>query len=70
MNTTTATYEVEGMTCGHCVNTVSTDVGRLDGVTGVEVDLTTGTVTVTSSGSVPDEVVGAAIEAAGYRVVS
>lgn len=42
-------YSVKGMTCGHCVSAVSTEIGRLDGVDGVSVDLSTGAVTVRSA---------------------
>jgi copper chaperone len=45
---TTATYTVSGMTCGHCVASVRDEVGRVDGVTAVDVQLATGTVTVES----------------------
>ncbi|GII75961.1 heavy metal transport/detoxification protein [Sphaerisporangium rufum] len=66
---TTTTYTVQGMTCGHCVSSVKEEVGAVEGVTGVEVDLPTGRVTVTSEGSVPDESVAAAVREAGYEVV-
>ena len=52
---TTASYSVSGMTCGHCVSAVTEEIGKLDGVTGVEVDLVAGgesRVTVTSDGAV------------------
>lgn len=65
----TTTYTVTGMTCGHCVNSVSTEVGRVPGVTGVQVDLTSGTVTVTSDQPVDDTTVHAAVDEAGYQVV-
>jgi copper chaperone CopZ len=32
----TSTYTVRGMTCGHCVNSVSAEVGRVPGVTADE----------------------------------
>ena len=38
----TTTYLVSGMTCGHCVSAVTEEIGKLDGVTGVEVDLVAG----------------------------
>jgi copper chaperone CopZ/transcriptional regulator with XRE-family HTH domain len=40
------TYHVTGMTCGHCVSAVSTEVGRLSGVTKVDVNLSTGEVQI------------------------
>ena len=39
---TRTTYAVSGMTCAHCVAAVTEEVGRLDGVTAVEVDLVAG----------------------------
>ncbi|SDI00962.1 copper ion binding protein [Sinosporangium album] len=63
-----ATYTVSGMTCGHCVSSVTEEVGEVPGVTGVEVDLATGRVDVTSDGPVDDGAVRAAIKEAGYQV--
>ena len=68
--TSTTTYTVHGMTCGHCVNSVATEVGRVDGVVAVDVDLATGIVSVSSVGPVSDEAVRAAVDEAGYEVVS
>ena len=66
---TTTTYLVSGMTCGHCVSAVSEEIGKLKGVTGVEVDLVAGgesRVTVTSTADLPDAAVAAAVDEAGY----
>jgi copper ion binding protein len=57
------------MTCGHCVQAVSTEVGKLAGVTDVEVDLATGAVTVTSDAPLEREAVAAAVDEAGYELV-
>jgi copper chaperone len=65
---TTSTYTVTGMTCGHCVASVTEEVSKVDGVTDVEVDLATGQVTVTSDGPVDDAAVAAAVDEAGYAV--
>ena len=67
---TTTTYTVKGMTCGHCVDSVSTEVGALAGVSTVAVDLPTGAVTVTSEQPLDEGVVRAAVEEAGYELVS
>lgn len=64
----TTTYTVEGMTCSHCVAAVREEVGRIEGVTGVDVDLASGAVTVCSEGSVDPARVAAAVEEAGYQV--
>ncbi|NJC68481.1 heavy-metal-associated domain-containing protein [Planosporangium thailandense] len=66
---TTATYTVSGMTCGHCVNAVTSEISQLDGVTDVNVDLSTGAVTVTSDAPLDDAAVAAAVDEAGYEVV-
>ena len=63
-------YTVTGMTCGHCVSSVKEEVGEVAGVTGVEVDLATGLVTVESDGPVEASAIVAAIEEAGYKVVN
>ncbi|WP_028638909.1 heavy-metal-associated domain-containing protein [Nocardioides sp. URHA0032] len=67
---TTRTYQVTGMTCGHCVNAVQQEVGAIDCVTDVTVDLTTGAVTVTSTQPIADDQMTAAIDEAGYQLAS
>jgi copper chaperone len=66
---TTTTYTVKGMTCGHCVTSVSTEIGALPGVTGVDVDLTHGAVTVSSEEPLDPAAVRAAVDEAGYELV-
>lgn len=66
----TATYTVTGMTCGHCVSSVTEEVEQIAGVTGVEVDLPTGKVTVTSEAPLDDAQVRDAVEEAGYQLTS
>ena len=63
-------YSVKGMTCGHCVSAVSEEIGKIDGVAGVTVDLATGAVTVTSATPLEKAQVAAAVEEAGYELVS
>ena len=63
-----STYTVSGMTCEHCVSSVTEEVGEIDGVTGVVVDLPTGAVTVTSTTPLDDARVRAAVEEAGYKL--
>jgi copper chaperone CopZ len=65
---TTRSYSVEGMTCGHCVNAVSEEVRKVNGVTDVAVDLAAKTVTV-SGDAIDDTAVRAAVDEAGYNVV-
>jgi len=64
----TQILQVAGMTCDHCVGAVTAEVGRLAGVTSVEVDLATGSVTVTSTQPLPVDEVAAAIAEAGYEL--
>jgi copper chaperone len=63
-------YTVDGMTCDHCVNAVSAEVLGVAGVTGVDVDLVSGRVRVASDQPLDDTAVRAAVEEAGYQVVS
>jgi copper chaperone CopZ len=65
---TTKTYTVTGMTCSHCVNSVSSEVKQIPGVTDVQVDLASGAVTVTSEQPLDDAAVAAAVDEAGYEV--
>ncbi|MFI7425941.1 heavy-metal-associated domain-containing protein [Micromonospora sp. NPDC049836] len=65
----TTTYQVQGMTCGHCVNSVSTEVSAIPGVTDVQVDLATGRVTVSSESPLDPDAVRAAVDEAGYDLV-
>ena len=62
------TYTVSGMTCAHCVMSVTEEITAIDGVTDVAVDLPTGAVTVTSDGPLDAAQVGAAVEEAGYTL--
>lgn len=68
MNTTTTTFTVTGMTCGHCVAAVTEEVAKLDNVTNVEIDLAGGAVTVESDGPVDSAAFAAAVHEAGYEV--
>lgn len=65
---TTSTYTVTGMTCGHCVASVTEEISELPGVTAVDVVLETGTVTVTSEEPLDSDAVRAAVAEAGYAV--
>ncbi|CAN7233292.1 heavy-metal-associated domain-containing protein [Knoellia sp. LjRoot47] len=64
----TQTFTVTGMTCGHCVASVTEEVTELPGVEDVAVDLETGSVTITSSTPLEDDAVRAAVEEAGYQL--
>jgi copper ion binding protein len=62
------TYAVTGMTCEHCVRSVTAEVAKIDGVSRVQVDLASGAVTVTSEGELRLDDVRAAVDEAGYEV--
>jgi len=59
---------VNGMTCGHCVSAVQKEIGSLPGVTGVEVELDTGTVRITADPPPDATALRAAVDAAGYEI--
>ncbi|MFC4565005.1 heavy-metal-associated domain-containing protein [Nocardiopsis mangrovi] len=67
---TSTVYEVEGMTCAHCAESVGREVGAVPGVTGVDVDVAAGRVTVAGDGPVDAALVRAAVDEAGYTVKS
>ena len=71
---TSATYQVTGMTCEHCVRAVTGELKSLGGVSEVTVDLVPGgrsAVTVTSEAPLPAEAVAAALDEAGdYELAS
>ena len=64
----TRTFTVQGMTCGHCVSSVTEEVQEVPGVERVDVMLETGSVTVTSTRPLDDTAVRAAVEEAGYQL--
>ncbi len=68
MSENISTYKVTGMTCGHCVTSVTEEVQEIPGVEDVEVVLETGALTVTSDNPVDDAAVRAAVEEAGYQL--
>jgi copper chaperone len=61
-------YTVHGMTCDHCVLSVTEEVSEVAGVEQVEVDLASGSLTVTGAGY-SDDAVRAAVAEAGYEAV-
>jgi len=62
------TYRVAGMTCEHCRTAVAGEVGGVDGVRDVVVDLEAGTLTVRGD-RLDDAAVESAVGEAGYEVV-
>ena len=68
-NNAELTYSLPGVSCAHCVATVTDEVERVSGVEAVAVDLACKSVTVTGE-SLDDAKVRAAIDAAGYDIAS
>lgn len=60
------TFHLDGMTCQRCKAAVTDEIGRLDGVRMVTVDVATGTVTVLANQPVDRVDVAGAVEQAGY----
>jgi copper ion binding protein len=65
----TTTFQVTGMTCGHCQRAVTEEIGRITGVSGVSVDLVSGSVTVTATTPVDRAEVAHAVDEAGYTLI-
>ncbi|MCV7301415.1 heavy-metal-associated domain-containing protein [Mycobacterium barrassiae] len=67
---TTTTVTVTGMSCGHCAASVREEITEIPGVRAVEVDLTSGTVTIDSDSVVESSAIRSAVEDAGYQLAS
>jgi len=65
----TTTYTVSGMSCGHCEKSVSAEVSAIPGVIEVAADAKAGTVTISSSSPLDENQVRAAVDEAGYELV-
>ena len=65
----TITFSVPGMTCGHCKEAVTTELSKISGVTEVEVDLDTKSVSVTSTSDVAWSDLVTAVDEAGFEAV-
>ncbi len=66
----TTTFQVTGMTCGHCQRAVTEEISHVPGVADVTVDLATGTVTVTADRPVDRTDIANAVDEAGYTLVA
>ena len=65
MNTT---ITVSGMTCGHCVQSVTEELSKIAGVKEVKVDLDSGNVDITSENELAPADLTQAIQEAGYEI--
>jgi copper chaperone len=68
MTTTTATFSVDGMTCGGCVRSVTGAITQVPGVRKVDVSLEGKSATVEFDATVAPAAIVAAIEGAGFDV--
>ncbi len=68
VSVSTEVFTVKGMTCGHCVQAVKGEVSKVDGVSGVDVELESGQMTVEGPRPVDCEAVRLAVEEAGYEL--
>lgn len=70
----TQTFPVTGLTCGHCVGAVTSELSVLAGVTDVQVDLVpdgTSTLRVTADQPLSDDEVALALDEAGdYQIAA
>jgi copper chaperone len=64
----TSSYTVTGMTCAHCVASVTEELRGIPGVSDVRIDLSTGAVSVVSETPLAPEAVAEAIDEAGYAL--
>jgi formate dehydrogenase gamma subunit len=64
-----ATLKVKGMSCQHCVMSVTKALGQLEGIKNVQVDLAKGEVRFDNTKEVASQRIEKAIEDAGYEVV-
>jgi copper chaperone len=62
--------KVKGMSCQHCVMSVTKALGQLEGIKNVQVDLTKGEVRFDNTKEVAPNRIEKAITEAGYEVVS
>ncbi|MFG2477278.1 heavy-metal-associated domain-containing protein [Streptomyces fagopyri] len=66
----TAVYQVSGMSCGHCEGSVSGEISGIAGVSSVQAVAATGEVTVVSVTPLEEEAVRAAVDEAGFELVT
>lgn len=72
-NTMNTTINITGMTCGHCVSSVTEELTEIDGVENVEVNLNKGgasSTVITSSRELSSDEINDAVTEAGYQVVT
>lgn len=69
----TTTVQVDGMSCGHCISSVTEELEAIDGIEDVTVDLNSGgtsKVTINATRKIKHEAISEAVAEAGYLVVA
>ena len=64
----TTEFDVQGMTCNHCVMSVKGALKKIDGLEDVNVDLQTGHVVVTHQNEIQFDLFKETVEDQGYDV--
>lgn len=64
----TQTFAITGMTCGHCVQSVTEEVSEIAGIRDVVVDLESASLTFSSDEEISRDAVIAAVTEAGFSV--
>ena len=66
---TTQTFKITGMTCGHCVQSVTEEVSEIAGIRDVVVGVDSATLTFNSDSEIPRETVVATVTEAGTSAI-
>lgn len=67
---TEKTFKVPDVSCDHCVTAIKGELGKIDGVDNVDVDIASKIVTVRHNGQVSDEQLVSGLDEAGYDIAS
>ncbi|MCV9996234.1 heavy-metal-associated domain-containing protein [Paeniglutamicibacter sp. ZC-3] len=73
MNQNNITLKIDGMTCSHCVSSVTEELNEVPGVSNVEIILAAGgtsTAVITTNSAIENSVLEAAVTEAGYTLIS
>ncbi|GAA3325943.1 heavy-metal-associated domain-containing protein [Paeniglutamicibacter sulfureus] len=73
MNQNNITLKIDGMTCSHCVSSVTEELNEVPGVSNVEIILAAGgtsTAVITTTSAIENSVLEAAVTEAGYTLIS
>ena len=57
------------MTCGHCEGRVSTEIGKINGVSSVKAIAADGLAVITSERDIDALLISQAVHVAGYKVI-